>query len=300
MSAGDQDNGQAAGQIGQILEKKRLEKGLSLKEVEHATKIRTRYLEGLEREDPTALPDHVYARGFLKTYANFLGLDGERLSKELKDRRAPRRERQLDYQADQAPTRASEREQPLITPGGVERRRVSGGTILTVALAVLVLAGVIGALYYVGSRSSGSGGTADNSAEEPAAEQEEERDPTPPREKPVSDTTTGTAKFSGVGEADEKSSTDDAEEKAAASETAQVTVRVFSSPTGMTVLADGAVVYEGVAQPGFSQIFEARRDLTISTRNGGAVEVEVDNQNLGRIGQPGQPVTRDFPVQSAS
>jgi cytoskeletal protein RodZ len=298
MSAGDQDNGQAAGQIGQILEKKRLEKGLSLKEVEHATKIRTRYLEGLEREDPTALPDHVYARGFLKTYANFLGLDGERLSKELKDRRVPRRERQLDYQAYQAPTRASAREQPLITPGGVERRRVSGGTIITVTLAVLVLAGVIGALYYVGSRSSGSGGTADNSAEEPA--EQEERDPTPPREEPVSDTTTGTAEFSGAGETEEKSSTDDAEEKAAVSETAPVTVRVFSSPTGMTVLADGAVVYDGVAQPGFSQTFEARRDLTVSTRNGGAVEVEVDGQNLGRIGQPGQPVTRDFPVQSAS
>lgn len=301
MSVGDQDNGQTAGQIGQILEKKRLEKGLSLKEVEHATKIRTRYLEGLEREDPTVLPDHVYARGFLKTYANFLGLDGERLSRELKDRRAPRRERQLDYQAYQAPnrelTRASEREQPLMTPGGVGgvgRRRISGGTILTVALAVLVLAGVIGALYYVGSRSSGSG-TADDGAEEPAAEQEE-REPTPPREERAADTTTGTG-AAGAGNAAEKSNTDDAEEKAAVSETAPVTVRVLNSPTGMTLLADGAVVYDGIAQPGFSQTFEARRTFNVSTRNGGAVEIEVDGQNLGRIGQTGQPVTRDFPVQ---
>lgn len=296
MSLGDQDNGQAAGQIGQILEKKRLEKGLSLKEVEHATKIRTRYLEGLEREDPTVLPDHVYARGFLKTYANFLGLDGERLSRELKDRRAPRRERQLDYQApNQELTRASEREHPLMTPGGVERRRVSWGTILTIALAVLVLAGVIGALYYVGSRSSGSG-TADNDSEEPAAEQEE-RDSGPPREEPASGKGAGTEKADDAGNADEKSSAEDAEEKAAASETAPVTVRVFNSPTGMTLLADGAVVYDGVAQPGFSQTFEARRALTVSTRNGAAVEIEVDGQNLGRIGQPGQPVTRDFPVQ---
>ncbi|MDQ3637750.1 MAG: helix-turn-helix domain-containing protein, partial [Actinomycetota bacterium] len=135
MSVGDQDNGQAAGQIGQILEKKRLEKGLSLKEVEHATKIRTRYLEGLEREDPTVLPDPIYARGFLKTYANFLGLDGESLSKELKDRRAPRRERQLDYQGS---SRVGETDPPLITPGGVggaERRRVFGATVLIIALA---------------------------------------------------------------------------------------------------------------------------------------------------------------------
>jgi cytoskeleton protein RodZ len=57
VNTGEQDNGQGAGQIGPILEKKRLEKGLSLKDVEQATKIRTRYLQGLEREDPTVLPD---------------------------------------------------------------------------------------------------------------------------------------------------------------------------------------------------------------------------------------------------
>jgi len=48
VNVGDLDNEPGGGQIGPILEKKRLEKGLSLKEVEQATKIRTRYLEGLE------------------------------------------------------------------------------------------------------------------------------------------------------------------------------------------------------------------------------------------------------------
>jgi cytoskeletal protein RodZ len=188
VNGGDYDNGQSAGQIGSILEKRRLEKGLSLKEVEQATKIRTRYLEGLEREDPTVLPDPVYARGFLKTYANFLGLDGERLSRELRDRRSPRRERQLNHEA--APG-TSDFERPLITPGGVgeaERRRVSGATILTVALAVLVLAAVIGTLYYVGSRSAGF--DAEDTPDEPAVEQE---DPSPSqKEEPATEATTST------------------------------------------------------------------------------------------------------------
>jgi len=284
MSFGDHDNGQVEGQIGQVLEKKRLEKGLSLKEVEQATKIRTRYLEGLEREDPTVLPDPVYARGFLKTYANFLGLDGERLSQELKDRRSPRRERQLDSQG----LRASEFEEPLITPGGVggaERRRISGATVLTVALALLVLAGVIGTLYYVGSRSTDSG--APDDADEPVAEQEQP-DPSPPQKEPAAETTTAT------GAAD---SADQADGKETASETVPVTVRVAGSATGMTLSVDGAIAYDGVAQPGFSRTFEAQRVLTVSARNGGSIEVEVDGEDLGRIGSAGQPVTRDFPVQ---
>ena len=86
-------------EIGRILEQQRKERGLSLEEVEQATKIRKRYLTGLEREDYTILPDAVYARGFLKTYANYLGLDGEALSQQLKSNRKPRRERGINYDA---------------------------------------------------------------------------------------------------------------------------------------------------------------------------------------------------------
>jgi len=285
VDAGEHDNGHGGGQIGPILEKRRLEKGLSLKEVEQATKIRTRYLEGLEREDPTVLPDPIYARGFLKTYANFLGLDGERLSRELKDRRAPRRERQLNHEA----PGTSEFEQPLITPGGVggaERRRVSGATILTVVLAVLMLAAVIGALYYVGARSAGSGAD-DKASEEPAVEQEPE--PSPPRkEQPATESTTATT---GAGSAD------DAADDSASPERVVVTVRAVGPPAGTTIRADGTVVYDGIAQPGFSQTFEAQQALSISTANGGAIEVDVDGQNIGRLANSGQPTTREFAPQ---
>ena len=283
MNGGDYDNGQGAGEIGPILEKRRLEKGLSLKEVEQATKIRTRYLEGLEREDPTVLPDPVYARGFLKTYANFLGLDGERLSRELRDRRSPRRERQLNHEA----PGTSDFERPLITPGGVgeaERRRVSGATVLTVALAVLVLAAVIGALYYVGSRSAGTG--SEDTPDEPAVEQE---DPGPSqKEEPATEATTSTP-GGDTGEAEED----------AAPETDPVTVRVVGAPAGLTVTVDGAVALDQFAQPGFSQTFEVQNSVTVSTANAGAVEVEVDGENQGRLGRSGQGATREFPVQPA-
>ena len=73
-----------------------------------------------------------------------------------------------------------------------------------------------------------------------------------------------------------------------------VTVSVLDSPAGLTISADGAVVADLQALPGYSQTFEAQEVVTVSTANGGAVEVEVDGQNLGRLGYFGQPVTREY------
>ncbi len=98
-------------QVGLILEHARKEKGLTLDEAEHATKIRKRYLVDLERENYGALPDAVYARGFLKTYADYLGLDGEGLSREFKE---PSREREVAHGTPQK----RESDQPPITPPG--------------------------------------------------------------------------------------------------------------------------------------------------------------------------------------
>jgi transcriptional regulator with XRE-family HTH domain len=77
--------------IGRTLEQARKEQGLSLKQVEEATKIRAGYLKELERENFDVLPA-VYVQGSLKTYANFLHLNGEALVQELKRRQAPRQE----------------------------------------------------------------------------------------------------------------------------------------------------------------------------------------------------------------
>jgi hypothetical protein len=82
-----EDNGAHVGlKIGRTLELARKERGFSLHQVEQETKIRARYLRELERENFDVLPP-VYVQGSLKTYANFLGLDGEALTRELRRRR---------------------------------------------------------------------------------------------------------------------------------------------------------------------------------------------------------------------
>jgi cytoskeletal protein RodZ len=69
--------------IGRSLERTRKSQGLSLWQVEQETRIRSRYLHDLERENFDVLPA-VYVLGSLKTYADFLGLDGAALSRQLK------------------------------------------------------------------------------------------------------------------------------------------------------------------------------------------------------------------------
>jgi len=63
--------------IGSSLKDARLRMGLDLATAAEATKIRSRHLQALEDEQFDVLPGQTYVRGFLKTYADFLGLDGQ-------------------------------------------------------------------------------------------------------------------------------------------------------------------------------------------------------------------------------
>lgn len=65
--------------IGDICKQRRKEMNLSLKEVENATSIRMNYLQAIEEGEMHKLISPIYAQGFTKQYASFLGLDGEQL-----------------------------------------------------------------------------------------------------------------------------------------------------------------------------------------------------------------------------
>ena len=71
--------GAASAALGRILSETRIARGLTLDEVERDTRISKRYLEALEREEFDALPAPVYCRAFLRTYAQYLGLDGNEI-----------------------------------------------------------------------------------------------------------------------------------------------------------------------------------------------------------------------------
>lgn len=73
----DSDESMSAGQL---LRKSRLEKGVDLDEVARVTRITKGYLLALEDDALEKLPSEAYARGFLRIYANYLGLPAEKVS----------------------------------------------------------------------------------------------------------------------------------------------------------------------------------------------------------------------------
>jgi cytoskeletal protein RodZ len=64
-------------EIGNSLREARLRQGYELPRVEADTKIRAKYLRALEEERFEVLPGETYVKGFLRTYAEYLGLDGQ-------------------------------------------------------------------------------------------------------------------------------------------------------------------------------------------------------------------------------
>jgi cytoskeleton protein RodZ len=64
-------------EIGNSLREARLRQGLDFPEIEQATKIRSKYLRALEDEQFDILPGQTYVKGFLRAYAEYLGLDGQ-------------------------------------------------------------------------------------------------------------------------------------------------------------------------------------------------------------------------------
>lgn len=68
-------------ELGHYLKEKRKEKGMSLEEIQEITKIRKRYLEAIEKGEYNVLPGVFYARAFIKSYAEAVGLDPDEVLK---------------------------------------------------------------------------------------------------------------------------------------------------------------------------------------------------------------------------
>jgi Helix-turn-helix domain/RodZ C-terminal domain len=117
-------------QIGDSLREARTRRGLSPADVHRAIRIRERYLTALEEERWDMLPGEAYTKGFLRTYAEFLGLQGNLYIDEYNARIA----------------RHDEEHPPLVAHPSVERHRFFQGGVLVTLAGVLVLGAAVAGL----------------------------------------------------------------------------------------------------------------------------------------------------------
>jgi cytoskeleton protein RodZ len=147
-------------QIGARLREARMRGKIDINQVESDTKIRAKYLRAMENEEWSLLPGEIYAKTFLRTYSDYLGLD----SREVLDDYRRQYERPTDH--DLRPlTSGRERDR---RPGGSRRQqpqpRGGGGFPIPPWVLVLIVLVVVGvALWIVGSADNGNNGSATTS-----------------------------------------------------------------------------------------------------------------------------------------
>ncbi len=122
--------------IGNTLREARIRKGLTIKDVEAVTKIRSKYLEALEQDDFSVLPGPTFVSAFLRNYANYLKLDGEALLEDYKRYHEPRREEPGLLRVE--PSKHS-RSRGMAERQKRKTRRLQRGYIVVAILAVVII-----------------------------------------------------------------------------------------------------------------------------------------------------------------
>lgn len=122
-------------EIGPALREARVRRHLTLQQVEEDTKIRVKYLQAMEAEEFHLMPGSAYVKGFLRSYAAYLGLDAQLFVDEYNSRYGEKVE--------------SLSESPNALKGPPRIRKASG--LLFVALIAILTLAII---YIVGLGSS--------------------------------------------------------------------------------------------------------------------------------------------------
>jgi cytoskeletal protein RodZ len=130
-------------EIGDQLRETRMRNRIDITEVEAATKIRAKYLRALENEEWDLLPGPTFVKTFLRTYADYLGLDARNLVEEYRSR----------YERPSAQELT-----PFGTNLGGRRARPRGPSFPPWLAVVIGILALVGALYALGTLGGGSGG----------------------------------------------------------------------------------------------------------------------------------------------
>lgn len=232
--------------VGHILAAERRRQGRSLAEVERATKVMGRMLDALEHERWDELPAPVYVKGYIQSYAQFLGLDEAPLLEEY-----TRDVGKLTHRS--AIERIPER---TIVPHRREVHQLPRQTWIGLVVAVAVLALVLWVISSLGRR-----------------------DESPPPV-PVDTTTTVDATSttpSGENTASLQPGLDAAPETSTVGFTFTVTVAQGTS-SWVRVLVDGAKAYEGTLAGGTPREWTAEDRAVVRIGKPASVTITKDGQ----------------------
>ena len=265
------------GYLGEKLKTARDAKGVTLTQAEEETKIRRRYLEALENEEYDIIPGVVYTKGFLKTYAAYLGLDIDEIMTDFK----------LLNIREEKPERPQVKFQAYTTSVSRRKRKFKWKPAwLTVILAA---AAIITLLLFDNVWNNDRGIAVNPSDNKPKTDVNENAGGrnNPPPAKPAKSAVPNSVYGSSYNQPL-------AQQNPAAGEQMNLVLAVRNQDSWVQVNTDGVNKFSGTMKPGQVMTFNARDRIYIKLGNAGAVEVTYNGQNLGFLGPLGTVVPREF------
>lgn len=250
--------------LGERFRAAREARGLSLSDVAEQIRIRSIYLGAIEDENWPAIGAPVYTRGFLRTYARFLGLDPEEVVAEFN-------------RASGAAPAPSPSPGPIASISLAEGRQRNLSPLIWVAslIAVALVAFVFYNEFTLRQRQA------------------------PPATAALPSNTPSAivASDASAAEASPSPSAEASSPGASASPPASPvpnTLEVrLSAASWIRVAVDGSVSMEGTFPAGTARVFHGK-NAVVRIGNAGGVDVLVDGKNVGKLGATGDVVERSF------
>jgi cytoskeletal protein RodZ len=247
--------------LGESFRDAREARGFALSDVAEQIHIRSIYLSSIENEDWAAIGAPVYARGFIRTYARFLGLDAEAAVAHFNEWAAA--------------------ERPVVAAASHSGSSERGGPsvwVIAIALVAVVLVAFAGYEYVQYQAAGATGGVSDVS---PQAS----RQPGVPTPAPTASTATEAVVSAASSEPSPEASVPPATSN---SLDIKLTQRCW-----LRVVVDGKSVMEGLFPAGTMRSLTGNA-ATIRAGNAGGVSVTVNGKSIGALGGSGDVVERSF------
>lgn len=276
--------------MGADLKAERERQGLTIQDIERETSIRAAYIQALEQGDYNALPNEVYVKGFIRSYAGFLHMDTEKLVQEY---------REAIHGADVGPiqkanpeTTSLVNESAPFSSGSDFRERVEKSSkkqMIFMAVATVVIAFVGSIYYFFGD---------DPNAEKPAqtAQQNVAQQPQTQAQNPASgqnpQAQNSASTQNGQPAAQQPVQTIGNTANASAGQ-ADVTAK-FTGRCWIQAIADGKVIYEGTVEANHTLRWTGKKEVIVTAGNAGAIDVTYNGQHVGKLGKEGIVVEKKF------
>lgn len=251
------------GELGNTLRQAREARGLSLAQVEEQIRVRSAYLSALEEEDFAQLPGPVYVKGFLKNYAQFLGLDAAQI---LSLYQPPA--------ADATAATTAMLNEPL---QGANLRRYWPVGIVLLAISLIFAAAWAHQRYDVLALFTRFTATPTPTATPTAT-------PAPPT--PTSLPPTATLTPSPTAGASPT--------PAPAVAGLELEIDITGERSWLLVEVDGERVFAGILEPGAKQTWRAEERIYLRSGNAGAVRLTMNGESLGLFGERGQVLEQEW------